>query len=369
MATDYELRIKKIRKILERDTLDGFLTITAEDSNKNIQYLTGFGGTAGALVITPRRAVLVVDGRYIERAKKEAQSVEVYIAQKGKKQSAVFSSYLDVAFEKAAVRNGARIGFEGAHVPHSTFESWKKEYAYSWNSCTHTIERLRQVKDNSELRALAYAGKKTSEVFEIVSKKIRAGLTESDVRNMIDTSLREHGAMKNSFDTIVASGPNSAIPHHETGGRRLQPGDPVVLDFGGVYKGGYCSDITRTIFVRGKKPNKKLSLIYTIVLAANKKAFSAVRAGMTWKDYDSTARTYIEQSGYGEYFSHGLGHSIGLDVHDPYDYARDAFEDGVVMSNEPGIYIPGLGGVRIEDDIVVTKKTAKLLTPASYLSI
>lgn len=369
MATLYEQRIKKLRSTLIRDKVSGFLIITAEDANKNIQYLTGFGGTAGALLITPREAILVVDGRYIERSKKEAKSVHVHIAEKGKGRSALFSQYLDVAFSKATLRSGARVGFEGARVPYHTFNSWKKNYSYNWVSLVHTVERLRQVKDASEVRSIQYAGRKTSQVFETVSKRIRAGQTESDVRNMIDTVLREYGATKNSFDTIVASGPNSSIPHHETGMRRLGPGDPVVLDFGGVFRGGYCSDITRTIFVRGKKPNKKLLEIYQIVLAANKKAFNALRIGMTWKEYDLCARKHIEEAGYGAYFSHGLGHSIGLDVHDPYDYANDSFQDGTVLSNEPGIYIPGLGGVRIEDDVVITKRGARLLTPASYLSL
>jgi Xaa-Pro aminopeptidase len=178
--------------------------------------------------------------------------------------------------------------------------------------------------------------------------------------------LRKHGAVDNSFSSIVASGPNSAIPHHATGDRKLKSGEPVVMDFGGVFSSGYCSDITRTIFVPGRTPSTKMQEIYNIVLAANQKARKALRPGMMYRDYDRVARDYIKDRGFGKYFTHGLGHSLGLEAHDPFDYENAPLAEGTVFTDEPGIYIDGLGGVRIEDDLVVTAGGAERLTSAPY---
>lgn len=369
MKTAYSKRIDAIRTELKKQKLDGLIVVTIEDSNKNVRYLTGFGGTTGALLVTRTHAVLIVDPRYTLRAQKEVVAAQVGGIPKDIKKKGDFVSYVEAAVILATLSKDARIGFEGARVSHSMAMIWKRHFAQSFVPTIGIVEKLRQVKDVHELKYLERAGKRTSEVFVRVAKKIRAGQTERDVAEMLDIELRKSGAQKNSFDTIVASGPNSASPHHETGMRKLKAGELVVLDFGGVFEGGYCSDITRTVFVSGKKPNAKLAMMYRVVRDANKKAFDALRPHMTWKEYDASARSYIEGEGYGQYFTHGLGHSIGLEAHDPYDYAHDALLPGTVMSNEPGIYIPNLGGVRIEDDVVVTEKGARNLTPAPCLSL
>ncbi len=365
----YVKRISALRAALRKHRLSGLLVVTIEDSSKNIRYLTGFGGTTGALLITQRGAFLAVDPRYTLRAKSEAAHAKIVDVPKDMKKKGNFVSYAEAALAVARIPKTARIGFESARVSHAMAGAWAHHLPYRLNAVTGMVEKLRQIKDAEELRHLVRAGKITSEVFVRIAKRIRAGQTEREVAETLDIELRKSGAQKNSFDTIVASGPNSAIPHHETGNRRLKAGEPVVLDFGGVFEGGYCSDVTRTVFVPGKKPKPELLEIYRVVRDANKKAFRALKPGMLWKEYDASARSYIEKKGYGAYFTHGLGHSLGLEAHDPYDYAHDALKAGVVMTNEPGIYIPTVGGVRIEDDLVVTKTGARRLTPAPYLDI
>lgn len=368
MKNVYQKRIGALRATLKKKNLEGLFVVTIEDNSKNVRYLTGFGGTTGALLITHTDAVLVVDPRYTLRAEREAEGVRVCGIPKDIKKKGDFLSYTEAALREANVSKSARIGFESNRVTHAMADMWVKHLEPRLVPALGMVEHLRQIKDEEEMRYLARAGKITSDVFVRVAKKIRAGHTEREIAEMLDSELRKSGAQKNSFDSIVASGPNSAIPHHETGNRRLKAGEPVVLDFGGVFTGGYCSDLTRTVFVPGKPPSEQMRQIYAVVLRANKKAFAALKPGMLWKEYDAVARTYIEEQGYDEFFTHGLGHSLGLEAHDPYDYANDALALGTVVTNEPGIYIPNVGGVRIEDDVVVTKNGARRLTPAPYLS-
>lgn len=369
MINQHIKRISEVRKILKKNRLAGFLIATLEDSSKNVRYLSGFGGTTGVLLITNSGAYLAVDARYTLRAKREAKGISVVEIPKEVKRKGSQLLYIETALKVANLSPKARIGIESERVSHAFVRAWGLELSQTLVPLIGAIEVLREVKDVVERRHLTRAGKLTSAVFVRVARTIRAGQTEREVAARIDAELRSHGAHKNSFDTIVASGPNSAVPHHETSSRRLKAGEPVVLDFGGVFDGGYCSDITRTIFVPGKKPHPKLVRIYHHVLSANRRAFKSLRPGMMWKEYDAAAREYLREQGYGEYFTHGLGHSIGLEAHDPYKYAEHPFVPGVVLSNEPGIYIRNLGGVRIEDDVVITKNGARNLTPAPYLSL
>ncbi len=371
MRKDFKLeeRIKMLRSLLKKIHLDALIVATEERKNKNLFYLSGFGGSTGVLLVTRNKVILAVDARYTQRARKESNVSVVEIPPRSKRAyKGHLTEYLAAALEKAELPAHARIGFEGEHVSVSACEVWKKIILKLLPTRYH-IERMRQVKDKEEIRYLTHAAKMTSTVFDEVNTKIKAGMTEKEVAYLIDMGLRTHGASENSFPTIVASGQNSAMPHHETGERKLKAGEPVILDFGGVFEGGYCSDITRTIFVRGKKPDQKLLEIYKVVLEANKKAAKILREGVMWKDYDAAARGYIEKEGYGKYFLHGVGHSVGLEVHDPYDYDKEPFAKGTIMTNEPGIYIEGLGGVRIEDMYLVGKRGATRLTSAPYVRV
>lgn len=355
-------RLKKIQKALSRNNLDALLVRVWEGDNQNVLYLSGFAGTTGVLVITQKKAYIVTDARYYLRAVEEAPAFKLVKVQRGSK----VARHINEALSDAGLGKSAKVGFEAGHISVEVAEQWKKDIKGNLIATHHLVERFRQFKDDEEIEKLRFACRSTSKVYNEVAELIRAGMTETDVSFEIDMRLRKHGAITNSFTSIVASGPNSAIPHHATGNRKLKAGEPVIMDFGGLYPGGYCSDITRTVFVPGKKPDKKMVEIYNVVLAANKAAFKALRPGIMWKEFDKVARDYIVQKGFGKYFTHGLGHSLGLVAHDPYDYEHDPFEVGMVVTDEPGIYIDGFGGVRIEDDVVVTEDGAERLTNAPY---
>jgi Xaa-Pro aminopeptidase len=355
-------RLKLLQKALPEHGLDAFLVRVSEFDNQNVHYLSGFGGSTAVLVITREKAFIITDARYYARAIAEAVHFKLVKVTRGDKVTDLISNTL----AGAGLGTDARVGFEAAHVPVQIADLWKKGVEAKLVNTVHIVERFRQYKDAEEIEMLRKACRITSRVYNEVAELLKPGLSELDVAFEIDMRLRKHGALKNSFDTIVASGPNSAIPHHGTGNRKLKAGEPVIMDFGGLFPGGYCSDITRTAFVPGKKPNSKMKEVYEIVLAANKLARKALKPGMMYREFDKVARDYINESGYGEYFTHGLGHSLGLVAHDPYDYENDPFQAGMVVTDEPGIYIDDFGGVRIEDDLVVTADGAERLTNAPY---
>lgn len=355
-------RIKRVQKALAKQNLDALIVRVWEGDNQNVLYLSGFAGTTGVLVITQKKAYIVTDARYYLRAAQEAPAYKLVKVLRGKK----VADHINEALTDAGLKKTSRVGFEAGHISVQVAEEWKKSIKATLVPTTHLVERFRQFKDNEEIELLRRACRSTSKVYNEVAGVIKAGMTELEVAFEIDMRLRKHGAMANSFTSIVASGPNSAIPHHATADRKLKAGEPVIMDFGGLYNGGYCSDITRTVFVAGKAPDAKMVEIYNVVLAANKAALKALKPGIMMKDFDKVARDYIAQKGFGKYFTHGLGHSLGLVAHDPYDYEHDPFDVGMVVTDEPGIYIEGFGGVRIEDDVVVTADGAERLTNAPY---
>ncbi|RJQ37134.1 aminopeptidase P family protein [Candidatus Parcubacteria bacterium] len=354
-------RLTRLRALLSKERVDAFVLFVDEGGNKNVRYLSGFSGTSAALIITRERAYIATDARYTERARSEAGHCELMQANANRKFSDIIAE-----ISKAARASISRIGYEGERVSVLMAERLAARVKKKWIPLDDIVGKLRQIKDAGEIAALRRACRSTSRAFADVAPRIRAGTREIDVAREIDMALRRRGAIENSFSTIVASGPNAAIPHHNTNERRLRPGETVVLDFGGRYADGYCSDLTRTIFVPGKKPDPELRRAYDIVLAANRAAARALRPGMSWKEYDGIARSYIAERGYGKNFTHALGHSVGLEAHDPCDY-RAAIRARTVLTDEPGIYLEGRGGVRIEDDLVVTSSGAERLTNAPYI--
>ena len=354
-------RVKKVQQAITKQKLDALLVRVFEGDNQNVLYLSGFAGSSAHLVITPKKAFIITDARYFGRVVNEAPDFKLVKMARGKKAT----DHINEVLTTVGLGKDSRIGIEADHISMEVGRRWEKEIKGKLVSTLHLVERFRQYKDEAEIEALRKACRSTSKVYNEVVPLIRAGMTELELAFEIDMRLRKHGAISNSFTSIVASGPNSAVPHHATCDRKLKAGEPVIMDFGGLYPGGYCSDITRTAFVPGKKPHARMIEIYNVVLRANKAAFKALRPGIMWKEFDKVARDYIVEHGYGQYFTHGLGHSLGLVAHDPYDYEKDAFQEGMIVTNEPGIYIDDFGGVRIEDDVVVTATGAQNLTSSA----
>ncbi len=335
-------RIENIQSELVENSLDAML-IT---SPYNLRYASGFTGSTGLSVITKDHAFFVTDFRYTEQAAEQAVGFEV-IQNKG--------SIYDVVTEIITEQNITKIGFEENHVSFSTYASIKESFECELVPVSTLIEDIREIKDDAEVDLIQEAISITEAAFEHILTYIKPGMTEIKVANELDFFMRERGASGVSFDTIVASGVRSAMPHGVASDKVIEIGDMITIDFGCYYK-GYVSDMTRT-FALGD-PGEELKKIHQIVLDANLKVSAAAKAGVTGAELDSIARDYITEQGYGEAFGHSTGHGIGLEVHEGpgINFKNDQpLVVGNVITNEPGIYIPGLGGVRIEDDLLITK--------------
>ncbi|MBI2165226.1 MAG: aminopeptidase P family protein [Chloroflexi bacterium] len=350
-------RLEKLKHELQEARLDALIVSTPE----NRRYLSGFVGTAGYLVITADAAVLATDFRYVEQAGHQAPHFRV------------LRIGADWAWlPKLLTELGAqRTGLEAQNVTVATYKQMADalKEAHSEGPLTLVptqgiVEGLRAVKDPQELALLERAARIASDAFDSVAPAIGPGQTEREIAWRLELHMREHGAEAMAFDIIVASGPNGALPHHRASDRALQPGDPVVIDMGARFD-GYNSDMTRTICLPPVSDTFKR--VYDTVLAAQLTAVHTIQAGMTGHQADYTARYLIQKAGHGDNFGHSLGHGIGLAVHEAPRLGIDSqarLEDGVVFTIEPGIYITGWGGVRIEDMAVLDKGRPRLLTTA-----
>jgi Xaa-Pro aminopeptidase len=342
-------KLQKIQNRIKELGLDGLL-IT---SDYNRRYMTGFTGTAGAVLITGEKGLFITDFRYTEQAEKQCTGYEVV------KQSGSIASE---AAEQAKKLGLERIGFEEDHVTFSAYKVFEKEIAAELIPVSGEIEKLRLIKDGTEIKILKEAADIADAAFKHILDFIRPGKTELQVSNELEFFMRSLGASSSSFDIIVASGFRSALPHGVASDKVIETGDFVTLDYGAYYK-GYVSDITRTVAVG--KPTDKLKEIYEIVLEAQLRGVNGIKPGLTGKEADALTRDYITEKGYGEYFGHSTGHGIGLEVHEGPGLSVKSdvvLEKGMAVTVEPGIYIPGLGGVRIEDDIIITENHNERLT-------
>jgi len=357
-------RHARVRSALEAKGLEALIVTTPA----NIRYLANHIGTAGTLILTPSDIQLLVDFRYKESVRSRQDSPA---ACPGLRIVDVPDSY-DEALVSATMASPATvIGIEAGHLTVSRQEwlirTWQSRSAdITLRSTERFIERFRAVKDASEISVLREAARRLTTVAETAIDSTRGGMAEREVAAVIETALRRAGYERPAFDTIVASGPNSALPHYRAGDRALHEGDLVVLDFGGVLD-GYCSDLTRTVTVGNPSPEARR--LHAAVLEAQSAAIDAVKPGVTTADVDGAARQVLVGHGLGEAFGHGTGHGLGLDVHEEPrvskprpDVPPERLEPGMVFTIEPGAYVPGFGGVRIEDDVLVTETGCEVLT-------
>lgn len=325
----------------------------------NVFYLTGFTGSTAAAIVTEAACCVLVDPRYSVQARAECARSTV-VEYSGKSTIAAVGEMLNDLKPR-------RLGYEADHLTVSLYRSLRSrtDPATAFRSTKRFIEALRRVKDPGEIELTRKAAGIADSAFRFIIRGIRGGMSEKDVALLIDSTLRKLGADKEAFDTIAASGPRAACPHASPTDAVLDPGSLLTLDFGARYR-HYNSDITRTICLG--QPSSKQKEVYGIVLDAQIRAIDAIGPGKAGKDIDAVARDYIAAKGYGDNFGHGLGHSLGILVHDGPALSRTSdviLEPGMIVTVEPGIYIEGWGGVRIEDDVLVTESGAEVLTHAT----
>lgn len=344
-------KVERLQLYLQQENIDGFLISSAW----NRRFISGFTGTAGTVLITQNTAYFITDFRYTKQASEQCTGFQI-VQQKRH------------AFEEVANivkrENLKKLAYEKAYTTVLTFETMQKKIPVEFLGIINCIEKMRMKKDAVEVQVIQEAAQIADEAFTYVLSHIKVGMTELEVSNMLDFKMRSLGASGTSFDTIVASGVRSALPHGVASEKVIEQGDMITLDFGAYYK-GYCSDITRTFAIG--TPDPKLVEIYHIVLEAQKRGVACLKPGMKAKEVDAVTRSYITEKGYGEYFGHSTGHGIGLEIHEgpTVSFTSDQIlEPGMIITVEPGIYIPNLGGVRIEDDIHITEDGYKVLTKA-----
>lgn len=347
-------RFKDIQKFAANQGLDAALVY----SPANRRYLSGFTGSTGYVLLTPMESVFFADFRYLEQAQNECARYEI-VSIKG--EDDLFAYLKDHNFKKLGVeQNFMTLSFANALQVRSGIETMIGIDA--------EIANLRMIKDNEELSKIRRACEITDLAFDYIITQIHEGMTEAEIDYQLQSFMRKFPEVEKMAERfIVASGERGSLPHGIAGAKKVQKGDFITMDFG-CNCGGYWSDVTRTVCV-GRATDKQRE-IYSVVLAAQQAALDLVKPGIPGRMVDSAARNVIEKAGYGQYFGHGLGHSFGLDIHEAPRFAQNAqgdivLEPGMVMTVEPGIYIPGWGGVRIEDDIIITENGYMNLTTAS----
>jgi Xaa-Pro aminopeptidase len=348
---NFQSRIERLRTQVKKTRCDALLI----SHSTNIRHACGFTGTAGLLLLTPTQAHFCTDFRYQEQAAQQlGPSFKIHIAKKG-----LFREAARVAKAQAL----SRIGIEAEHVTVAAFEEMQKLFAPSVMAPTKAIpEGVRLQKDAGEMEIMRRAIALIDEVFAHACGMLKPGLSEREVAEELHAQMRARGASGPSFDTIVASGIRGALPHGVASDKKIEHGDMVTIDMGAKLD-DYCSDFTRTVCIG--KPTAEQQKVYETVWDAQVRAGEAMRAGIGCKEADGVARKIITDAGYGKYFGHGLGHGVGLDIHEApriSPLGKGKLADGSVVSCEPGIYIPNWGGVRIEDLLLVGEGGSEVLS-------
>lgn len=341
-------KLEKLRRSLVEKDLDGIIITNPF----NRRYMSGFTGTAGVILVTPSKALFITDFRYTEQATEQAIGFDII-----EHKQPIVKEIAD-QIKKTGIN---RVGFEQEDLTYATFEQYKEQITAELVPTSGIVEALRIIKSADEIKIIQEAAKISDQAFTHILTVIKPGVTEIEVANELEFFMRKQGAQSSSFDIIVASGFRSALPHGVASNKKIVEGELITMDFGALYN-GYCSDMTRTIAVG--EISDELHNIFDTVLQAHLKGMNGIKAGVTAKEADALTRDYITEKGYGKYFGHSTGHGLGLEVHEAPGLSSRSdvvLQEGMVVTVEPGIYVPNVGGCRIEDDIIVTKEGNKSL--------
>jgi Xaa-Pro aminopeptidase len=347
---DYTSRRHKLQEQLRKSKLDALLITHLP----NVRYLCGFTGSSGWLIVSGERATFITDGRYSEQARAEVKGARIIIAK----------SLLQTAVKELGIKGA--IGIEADHMTVASEAAFRELLPKSkkLRPIRGMVEGLRRIKDSDEANLIRIAVLTGSALLDTALEAVRPGVPEADVAAELEYAARRAGAEGMSFETIVASGARSALPHGRASGAEIAAKGFVVLDFG-VILAGYCSDMTRTVYVG--RPDSGARRLYQSVLDAQLAGIDAVRPGIGVEQVDRAARAVLTKAGFGKYFTHSTGHGVGLEIHESPRVGRgvtDVLEPGMVITIEPGAYVRGFGGVRIEDMVLVTGGGCEVLTPS-----
>lgn len=346
-------RLKRLRKELRKENLDGIFI----QSSSNLRYISGYTGSNGICYVSLDDAWFFTDFRYKTQSAVEVHNMHIEVP--------VGKGLLQAMKDSHCIKDGSVVAFEGNHLSFEQYDEMKKlSPDCQFVSRSMLIEKIASIKEEYELDCLREAARITDAAFAELLNEIKPGISERMLDAKLSYIMKSLGSEKDSFDTIVASGINGSRPHHSPTDKLLQNGELITIDFGAMYR-GYHGDVTRTVCL-GKADDKQRE-IYHIVLDAQEKAISALKPGLTGKEVDAIARDYIASKGYGDYFGHGLGHGLSLEIHaEPRLSPRNnnALLAKQVVTVEPGIYIPGWSGVRIEDDVFITESGHEDITKA-----
>jgi len=349
-------KLEKVKSSVFEKNIDAILVLNIESSNTvTTRYLSGFTGSFSALLITPRRHIIVTDSRYWTQVKQESTFELVkYVPPR---------TFLDTVAELIRNMDLRKVAIEKDRISAGIFDSLKEKL----NNCefediSSLVVDIRSVKEDDEIEKIKIAVDIAEEAFKRMLEIAKPGMKEYELSAYLEYQMKLLGADEVAFETIVASGYRGALPHGRASEKVIEKGEPVVVDWGARYK-GYNSDMTR-VFSIGE-PASKVKEVYSIVYEAQQKALEAIRAGLTGREIDAIARNHIQEAGYGEYFGHGLGHGLGLEVHEnpslSYRWDKPLLE-GQVVTVEPGIYLEGEFGIRIEEDVVLRENGCEILT-------
>ena len=339
-------RLNRVLEVMAKEQVD---CVIIKDET-TIRYVTGFSGDSSLFYLDRYKGILITDGRYTEQAKYEMKMFQVL-----EYTGSIWACAAELA------KDANVVGFDGACFTYADYVGLKELLGESTYMQSVDFSGIRQIKDNKELEMMVHAARIADEAFFKILDDIKPGRTERSLAGRLEYYMRALGSEKVSFDTIVASGVRSALPHGMASDKVIEVGDFITFDFGAVYK-GYHSDMTRTVVLGMAMDWHKE--IYSVVQEAQYKGMKAARTGMTGRELDAIVRDSIAACGYGDYFVHGLGHGVGLEIHELPNINKRGnakLETGMIFTIEPGIYIPGKGGVRIEDTVVLTENGARAL--------